>query len=235
MAVKYHFALQHNRALQWLRNAAMMLQRNMSTVVVKKYSNRRLYDTDASKYITQEELMEKIRAGSDVRVVDAKSGDDLTQAMLTQIILETPAARMLPVPLLMQLIRMQDDALGEFFGKYMSAALELYLSAKQGAQAVAPYFPFATMPFSAGDALARMVSNRLWGQAPPSRTGAARTRGRRTGIARAGSRRHRRAAPRAGRSEARDPRQAQALAAARLAGPPYRTATRKCCAATKSG
>ncbi len=143
-----------------------MLHRNMSTVVVKKYSNRRLYDTDASKYITQEELMEKIRSGSDVRVVDAKSGDDLTQAMLTQIILETPAAKMLPVPLLMQLIRMQDDALGEFFGKYMSAALELYLSAKQGAQAVAPYFPFATVPFSAGDALARMVSSRLWPQQP---------------------------------------------------------------------
>jgi hypothetical protein len=75
---------------------------------------------------------------------------------------------MLPVPLLMQLIRMQDDALGEFFGKYMTGALELYLSAKQGAQAVAPYFPFATMPFSAGDALARMVSNRLWGQQPPA-------------------------------------------------------------------
>lgn len=144
-----------------------MLQRNMSTVVVKKYSNRRLYDTDASKYVTQEELTEKIRGGSDVRVVDAKSGEDLTQAMLTQIILETPAARLLPVPLLMQLIRMQDDALGEFFGKYMTGALELYLSAKQGAQAVAPYFPFATMPFSAGDALARLVSSRLWGQQQP--------------------------------------------------------------------
>lgn len=150
-----------------------MLRRNMSTVVVKKYSNRRLYDTDASRYITLEELTEKIRSGADVRVIDAKSGDDLTQAMLTQIILETPAAKMLPVPLLVQLIRMQDDALGEFFGKYVSGALELYLSAKQGAQAVAPYFPFATMPFSAGDALARMLSSRLWGQggevaAPPA-------------------------------------------------------------------
>ncbi len=150
----------------------MMLQRNMSTIVVKKYSNRRLYDTDASRYITQDELTEKIRSGSDVRVIDAKSGDDLTQAMLTQIILETPAAKMLPVPLLVQLIRMQDDALGEFFGKYMSGALELYVSAKHGAEAVAPYFPFATVPFSAGNALARLVSSRLWGQqqqpfAPP--------------------------------------------------------------------
>jgi polyhydroxyalkanoate synthesis repressor PhaR len=145
----------------------MMLRCNMAVVVIKKYSNRRLYDTDSSRYITQEELTEKIRSGVDVRVVDAKSGEDLTQAMLTQIILETPAARLLPVPLLVQLVRMQDDALGEFFGQYVSAALELYLSAKRGAQAVAPYFPFATMPFSAGDALARMVSNRLWGAPPP--------------------------------------------------------------------
>ena len=83
---------------------ASLLQRDMSTVV-KKYSNRRLYDTDESRYITLEELTEKIRAGADVRVVDAKTNEDLTQATLTQIILEGPAARLLPIPLLSQLIR----------------------------------------------------------------------------------------------------------------------------------
>ena len=111
-------------------------------MIVKKYSNRRLYDTDESRYITLEELTEKVRRGTDVEVIDAKTGADLTQATLTQIMLETKAAKLLPTPLLARLIRMQDDALAEFFGKYLSAALEVYLSAKQGAQAVAPYFPF---------------------------------------------------------------------------------------------
>lgn len=134
--------------------------------VVKKYSNRRLYDTDESRYITLEELTEKIRSGTDVRVVDAKTGEDLTQATLTQIILEGPSARFLPVPLLAQLIRMQNDALGEFFGKYVSAALEMYLSAKQGAHAVAPYFPFATLPFQASNAFARLFAQQPSWQAP---------------------------------------------------------------------
>ncbi len=137
-------------------------------MVVKKYSNRRLYDTEESRYITLEELTDKIRKGTDVQVVDAKSGEDLTQATLTQVILETSAARLLPVPLLMRLIRMKDDALAEFFGQYVSGALDLYLQAKQGAQAVAPYFPFATVPFAAGNAFARLLSQvSPWGAPQP--------------------------------------------------------------------
>jgi polyhydroxyalkanoate synthesis repressor PhaR len=128
------------------------------TTVIKKYSNRRLYDTDESRYITLEELTERVRGGKDVRVVDAKTGEDLTQATLTQIILETDAAKLLPVPLLARLIRMQDDALGDFFSRYVSAALEMYLTAKQGAQSMAPYFPFANLPLSAGNALVRALS-----------------------------------------------------------------------------
>jgi polyhydroxyalkanoate synthesis repressor PhaR len=141
----------------------MLLHCNRA-MIVKKYSNRRLYDTDESRYITLEELTDKIRGGTDVRVVDAKSGEDLTQATLTQIILETQAAKLLPVPLLARLIRMQDDSLGEFFSQYVSAALDLYLQAKQGAQAMAPYFPFATVPFAASNAFARLFT----GGAPPT-------------------------------------------------------------------
>jgi len=129
-------------------------------VVVKKYSNRRLYDTSDSRYITLEELAQKIRAGKDVRVVDAKSGEDLTQSTLAQIILESRrAARLLPVPLLTQLIRMGDDALAEFFSRYMSWALELYTHARSGAQALSPLNPFATLPFTATNALARLFAN----------------------------------------------------------------------------
>lgn len=134
------------------------------TTTIKKYSNRRLYDTDESRYITLEELTERIKKGTDVRVVDAKSGEDLTQSTLVQIVLETPAAKLMPVGLLARMIRMQDDALGEFFSRYVTAALEIYLSAKQGAQAVSPYFPLATLPFNAGNALARAVGGLpFWG------------------------------------------------------------------------
>jgi polyhydroxyalkanoate synthesis repressor PhaR len=114
-------------------------------MLVKKYSNRRLYDTEDSRYITLDELAEKIRGGVDVRIVDAQSGADLTQATLTQIILEGDSARLLPVPLLLQLIRLGDDALAEFFGRYVGFALDMYLAAKYGLQQAMPFFPFAGM------------------------------------------------------------------------------------------
>ncbi len=137
--------------------------------VIKKYSNRRLYDTDKSGYITLEELAETIRRGSDVQVLDAKTGEDLTQQTLAQIILDSRgAARLLPVSLLAQLIRMGDDALAEFLGKYLSFSLEMYLAAKRGAQAVQPYFPFASLPFTATNAMARLLTGQLpWADAPP--------------------------------------------------------------------
>ncbi|HTJ80650.1 MAG TPA: polyhydroxyalkanoate synthesis regulator DNA-binding domain-containing protein [Polyangiaceae bacterium] len=139
----------------------------MATTTIKKYGNRRLYDTEESRYITQGELADRIKEGTDVRIVDAKTNEDLTQATLVQIVLETKAARLLPVPLLAKLIRMQDDALGEFFSRYVSAALDLYLAARQGANAVSPYVPFATLPFSATNALARALGSLpFWGEPP---------------------------------------------------------------------
>lgn len=112
-------------------------------LVVKKYGNRRLYDTQSSAYITLDELAERVRKGADVRVVDAKTDEDLTQATLAQVILESRrGADLLPVPLLVQLIRMGDDALAEFFGRYVSFALEMYVGAKQGFTRM-PFNPFA--------------------------------------------------------------------------------------------
>lgn len=115
-------------------------------MLVKKYSNRRLYDTESSRYITLEELAQKIQAGSDARVIDAKTNADLTQVTLTQIILESRrGAQLLPVPLLLSLIRMKEDALAEFFGRYVTWALELYTTTKQGVQAVSTMSPLATL------------------------------------------------------------------------------------------
>lgn len=134
----------------------------MAATLIKKYGNRRLYDTGDSRYITLEELAAKVRGGTDVRVVDATDGTDLTQVTLTQIILENgSAARMLPVPLLSQLIRLGDDALGEFFSRYVTAALELYLAARGGVRSIADATPLARVPLGATDALARM-----WMQTP---------------------------------------------------------------------
>jgi polyhydroxyalkanoate synthesis repressor PhaR len=129
----------------------------VATVLIKKYGNRRLYDTADSRYVTLDELAARIRAGHDLRVVDAQSGDDLTQATLTQIVLETGnAAKFLPVQLLTQMIRLSDDALAEFFSRYVTGALDLYLQAKRGVQTLAAYNPLTQLPLAATDAIARM-------------------------------------------------------------------------------
>lgn len=129
----------------------------MATVLIKKYGNRRLYDTGDSRYITLEELAARIRAGNDVRIVDAQSGEDLTQATLVQLVLETGnAAKFLPVQLLTQMIRLSDDSLAEFFSRYVTSALDMYLQAKRGVQSITSYNPLAQIPMAASDALARM-------------------------------------------------------------------------------
>ena len=136
---------------------------------IKKYGNRRLYDTEESRYITQEELAGSVRKGIDVVVVDAKTGEDLTQLTLTQILLESRnGSRLFPAPLLFKLVRLGDDALAEFFGRYVSWALDVYLQAKQGAAAIAPVNPLVNLPFSAGNALARLLLGGLnWASPEP--------------------------------------------------------------------
>lgn len=143
-------------------------------VLIKKYGNRRLYDTEDSRYITLDELAAKIRAGAEVRVIDAKTNEDLTQVTLTQLIVEGGSARLLPVGLLTQMIRLGDDALGEFFSRYVTAALDLYLQAKRGVQQLGSYNPLAQLPMAATDALQRlwMANPFAAGFAPPQGFGA---------------------------------------------------------------
>lgn len=139
----------------------------MPPVLIKKYGNRRLYDTGDSRYVTLDELAAKIRSGADLRVVDAQTGEDLTQATLVQIVLEAGnAAKFLPVQLLTQMIRLSDDALAEFFSRYVTGALDLYLQAKRGVQSLAAYNPLAQLPLAAGDALARMWMGAPYAQPP---------------------------------------------------------------------
>jgi polyhydroxyalkanoate synthesis repressor PhaR len=134
-------------------------------LLVKKYPNRRLYDTRSSRYITLDDLEKTIRGGEDVIVQDAQDGRDLTQETLTQIILDRGGGRLLPASLLLRLIRLDDAALGEFLTRYVGWALDLYLQAKDRARALLPINPLATAPFAATDALARLVLGAAqWGR-----------------------------------------------------------------------
>lgn len=126
------------------------------STAIRKYPNRRLYDPDVSRYITQEELTEKIRGGRDVTIIDVNSGEDLTQATLTQMILESRGGgKLLPVPLLLQLLRLGDGMLADFFGKYLSWSLQTYMSMRSQASQMMPWNPLLAP--GGAQAFARMV------------------------------------------------------------------------------
>ena len=96
--------------------------------VIKKYENRRMYDTEASRYVNLEAISELIREGMEVQVVDAKSGEDLTGHVLTQIIVDEAKNRDsgLPNSFLRDLIRAGDRANRDFLEWYLGTAGEVY-------------------------------------------------------------------------------------------------------------
>lgn len=100
---------------------------------IKKYPNRRYYDATHSRHLTLEEIRSSIQQGCDIRVVDARSNADITAQVLTQIILEldTPKLDALPVPLLMRIIRMNDQLVKDFVEKYFNQALKSFLDYQQ--------------------------------------------------------------------------------------------------------
>ena len=105
-------------------------------VTIRKYPNRRLYDTSARRYVNLEDLAGMIRQGTDVRVVDARTGEDLTRVVLTQIIVEDakgqPAG--LPLELLRQLIMASDRAGQEFIMWYLKSAFDSYQKVQDAVQ-----------------------------------------------------------------------------------------------------
>ena len=100
--------------------------------LLKKYANRRLYDTKRSKYVTLSEVADWVRSGQEVEVVDAKTKKDVTAFVLTQILLEEARNRnvLLPVPLLNMIIRYGDNELVDFFEKYLQQIIRSYLAYK---------------------------------------------------------------------------------------------------------
>jgi polyhydroxyalkanoate synthesis repressor PhaR len=105
-------------------------------VVIKKYANRRLYDTSTGKYVNLEDLAVRIRRGDEIQVVDATTGEDLTRVVLTQIIVEDAkgAPTGLPLELLRQLIIASDRAGQEFLMWYLKSAFDAYKSVQDTVQ-----------------------------------------------------------------------------------------------------
>lgn len=98
-------------------------------LLLKKYTNRRLYDTEKSIYVTMEYVTDIIKNGRQIKVIDAKSGEDFTSAILTQIVLEEARKKkyLLPPPLLYLIIQYGENVLTDFFEKYLEQTIRNYL------------------------------------------------------------------------------------------------------------
>ncbi|MGE5566394.1 MAG: polyhydroxyalkanoate synthesis repressor PhaR, partial [Parcubacteria group bacterium] len=99
-------------------------------VVIKKYANRRLYNTASSSYVTLEHLADMVKEGVDFVVYDAKTGEDITRSVLTQIIFEEEnrgaGTNLLPIQFLRQLIRFYGDNMQAFLPSYLELSLESF-------------------------------------------------------------------------------------------------------------
>lgn len=97
-------------------------------VVVKKYANRRLYNTEASSYVTLDNLAQMVKDGRDFVVFDAKTGEDITRSVLTQIIVEeeSKGSNLLPIPFLRQLISFYGDSLGALVPRYLEYTMHSF-------------------------------------------------------------------------------------------------------------
>lgn len=95
---------------------------------IKKYPNRRYYDATHSRHLTLEEIRSLVQEGFDIRVTDAKTSADITAQVLTQIILEleTPKLSSFPVPLLVRLIRVNDQLVKDFIETYFNQAFQSF-------------------------------------------------------------------------------------------------------------
>lgn len=102
-------------------------------VIIKRHGNRRLYNTETKSYVNYQELLELIRSGRDIQVLDSSTKADVTKAVLVQLILEEEknAKSVLPLPFLFQLIRSREGQVQEFFSNYLATSFEAYLKTKE--------------------------------------------------------------------------------------------------------
>lgn len=115
-------------------------------VIIKKYENRRLYDSTNSRYVNLEEVAQMVQEGREVQVLDAATGDDLTRLVLTQIIVEqakTPGSAF-PLDILRQMVAATNRASQETALNYVKAMFDLYQNAYRSIPS--PLSPFGFMP-----------------------------------------------------------------------------------------
>ena len=148
------------------------------TVIIKKYANRRLYNTESSSYITLDHLAQMTRDGRDFKVVDAKSEADITHSVLTQIIMEEEnrGQTMLPVSFLRQLISLYGDSMQAVVPQYLEASMDAFRrnqnqfrSAMEGAFAGGPFAEIAKRNLDMFEAAAAAFKANS-AKAPPAAT-----------------------------------------------------------------
>ena len=101
-------------------------------ILIKRYGNRRLYNTETSGYVNYQDLVKLIREGHDVQVIDSRTKADVTKTVLMQVILEEEKNQsVLPESFLFQLIRSQETAVQDFFKNYLSSSFEAYLKTRE--------------------------------------------------------------------------------------------------------
>lgn len=119
-------------------------------ITIKKYANRRLYNTATSSYVTLDHLCQMVKNNSDFVVYDAKTGEDITRSVLTQIIVEEESKggqNLLPIPFLRQLISFYGDSLGGLVPRYLEYSMQAFLRNEEQMRqylktALAGVFPF---------------------------------------------------------------------------------------------
>lgn len=101
-------------------------------LIIKRYKNRRLYNTEEKSYVSYEDLAKIVRDGTDIKVIDS-DGEDVTKAVLIQVILEEEKndKTVLPTDFLFQVLRSRDDSLRDFFKNHLSASFAAYLKTKE--------------------------------------------------------------------------------------------------------
>lgn len=106
---------------------------NDNRILIKRYGNRRLYNTETGSYVTYQDLIGIIRSGHDIQVIDSTSQADVTKSVLIQTILEEEKNQnnLLPLPFLFQILRSREDAVQDFFKNYLTASFEAYLKTKE--------------------------------------------------------------------------------------------------------
>ena len=102
-------------------------------LIIKRYGNRRLYNTETRNYVNYEELAKLVRDGQDIKVIDSTTKEDVTKAVLIQMILEEEknSKTVLPTAFLFQLLRSREDSVQDFFKNHLSASFNAYLKTKE--------------------------------------------------------------------------------------------------------